>query len=55
MTGTKKKTVIKRIPLFVINGAASPQLLQRIGCGVCPEPHVKKRVPMIRKNIRAPL
>jgi hypothetical protein len=55
MTGMKKKTVIKRIPLLVRNGAAAPQLLQRMGCGLCPEPHVKKRVPMIRKNIRAPL
>jgi hypothetical protein len=51
ITGTKKKTVIKRIPLLVRKGATVPQLPQRMGCGVCPEPHVIKRVPMIRKNM----
>jgi hypothetical protein len=54
MTGTKKKSVMKRMPLLVRNGATMPQLPQRIGCGVCPEPQVKKRVPMIRKNIASP-
>ena len=55
MTGTKKKIVMKRIPLLVRKGAVVPQLPQRIGCGVCPDPQVKKRMPIITKNIRAPL
>jgi hypothetical protein len=54
MTGTMKKTVMKRIPLLVINGATVPQLPQRMGWGVCPEPHEKKREPIIKKNILSP-
>lgn len=45
--GMKKKIVMKRIPFFIMKFATAPHFPQRICCGVYPDPHVKKRTPMI--------
>src|SRR2546421_1514676 len=50
MTGMTKKSVMKLMPFLSWKLATVPQRPQRICCGVSPEPHVKKCVPMMKKQ-----
>src|SRR5438093_382924 len=49
-TGMMKKSVMKRIPFFIVKFPTVPHLPQRICSGTACEPHEKKCVPTIKKN-----